>query len=88
MFIPVVDAGFVLARPFHHGDLEPDCSSFDQRGGLMCGIKIPLQDFALKMQGGDFMREGMGGGGAYLRDTTVPIKWFPLFHWLTRGVGG
>ena len=30
-------------------------------GGLMHGIKIPQQDFALKMQ---------GRGGAYLRDTT------------------
>ena len=28
----------------------------------MRGIKIPLQDFALKMQGG-LMREGGGGGG-------------------------
>ena len=36
-------------------------------GRLMCEIKIPLQDFALKMQGG-LMREG---GGAYMRDTTV-----------------
>ena len=28
-------------------------------GGLMCGIKIPQQDFALKMQGGGgLMREG------------------------------
>ena len=33
----------------------------------MLRIKIPLHDFALKMQGG-LMREG---GGAYLRDTTV-----------------
>ena len=53
MFSGSVDAGFVLARPFHHGDLEPDCRSFDHRegggGGLMCGIKLPLQDFALKM---------------------------------------
>ena len=24
----------------------------------MCGIKMPLQDFALKMQGGGLMREG------------------------------
>ena len=32
-------------------------------GGLMRGIEIPLQDFALKMQGG-LMREGGG-------DTTV-----------------
>ena len=30
----------------------------------MGGIKIPQQDFALKMQ-------GEGGGGAYLRDSTV-----------------
>ena len=65
MFSGSVDASFVLALPFHHGDLEPDCRSFD-KGGLMCGIKIPLQDFALKMQGG-LMRKG----GAYLRDTTV-----------------
>ena len=34
----------------------------------MCGIKIPRQDFALKMQGGAYAR-----GGAYLRDTTVII---------------
>ena len=33
----------------------------------MRGIKMPQQDFALKMPGG-LMREG---GGAYLRDTTV-----------------
>ena len=31
-------------------------------GGLMRGIKIPQQDFALKMR---------GGGGGYLGDTTV-----------------
>ena len=30
-------------------------------GGLMHGIKIPQQDFALKMQGG-LMRKGGGGG--------------------------
>ena len=39
-------------------------------GGLMRGIKIPQQDFALKMQGGGgLMREG----GAYLRDTTCMV---------------
>ena len=47
-----MDAGFVLAQPFHHGDLEPDCVEVSTRGGLMRGIKIPLHDFALKMQGG------------------------------------
>ena len=33
----------------------------------MCGIKIPRQDFALKMQGGGVYARGR----AYLRDTTV-----------------
>ena len=42
--------------------------SFDE-GELMRGIKIPPQDFALKMQGG-LMCEG---GRAYLRDTTVHV---------------
>ena len=32
----------------------------------MHGIKIPPQDFALKMQGGAYAQ-----GGTYLRDTTV-----------------
>ena len=34
-----------------------------EEGGLMRGIKIPLQDFALKMQGGG----GGGGGGLCAR---------------------
>ena len=48
MFSISVDAGFVLVLPFQHGDLEPDWGG----GGLMQGIKIHLQDFVLKMQGG------------------------------------
>ena len=44
--------GFVLALPFHHGELEPDCVGFSTGGVLMCRIKVPLQDFVLKMQGG------------------------------------
>ena len=28
-----VDADFVLALPFHHGDLEPDCVRVSTRGG-------------------------------------------------------
>ena len=28
-----VDAGFVLALPFHHGDHEPDCVEVSMRGG-------------------------------------------------------
>ena len=52
-----MDAGFVPALPFHHGYLEPDCVERRGGGGLMRGIKIPMHDFALKMQGG-LMREG------------------------------
>ena len=37
-------------------------------GGVMHGIKIPQQDFALKMPGGSLCARG---AGAYLRDTTV-----------------
>ena len=29
--------------------------------GLMCGIKVPQQDFVLKMPGGGLMRRGGGG---------------------------
>ena len=28
-----VDAGFVLALPFYHGDLEPDCVEVSTREG-------------------------------------------------------
>ena len=33
MFSGSVDAGFVLALPFHHGDLEPDCVGVSMREG-------------------------------------------------------
>ena len=56
-----VDAGFVPALPFHHGYLEPDCVE-RRGGGLMRGIKIPLHDFALKMQGGLCVRGGVFAG--------------------------
>ena len=63
MFSGSVDAGFVFALSFHHGDLEPDCVKFSTRGGGggggVSGIKTPPQDFVLKMQGG-LMREGGG----------------------------
>ena len=61
MFSGSVNAGFILALPFHHGKLEPDYVGV-LTGELMCGIKIPLLDFALKMQ-----------GGGYLRDTTANV---------------
>ena len=48
--------------------LRDESSSGKGGGGLMRGIKIPQQEFALKMQGG-LMHEG----GAYLWDTTVHV---------------
>ena len=67
-----MDAGFVPALPFHHGYLEPDC--VERRGGLMRGIKIPLHDFALKMQGG-VMREGgrICGTLRYISGLSMPV---------------
>ena len=60
-----VDTGFVLALPFYEGDLQPDCVGVLTRRvgwGLMCGIKIPPQDFVLKMQGGTYAQ----GGGVFV----------------------
>ena len=37
----------------------------------MCGIKIPQQDFALKLLGGGGGGGAYARGGAYLQDTTV-----------------
>ena len=54
MFSGSVDADFVLALLFHHGDLEPGVST-------RMGIKIPPQDFALNMR---------GGGGVFAGDGT------------------
>ena len=41
MFSGSVGAGFVLALPFHHGDLEPDCVgvSTRKRGGGKCEVR-------------------------------------------------
>ena len=40
----------------------------------MRGIKIPQQDFELKMPGGGPMREGGGGGGGRICGT---LRYFP-----------
>ena len=36
MFSGSVDAGFVLALPFQHGDLEADCVGVSTSGGALC----------------------------------------------------
>ena len=51
MFSGSVDTGVVLALPFHHRDLEFDCVGASMMG-LMCGMKIPPQDFVLQIQEG------------------------------------
>ena len=70
-----VDAGFVLALPFHHGDLEPGYVRVSTRVRVRGGIKTPVR-LSAKNAGG---AGGWGGlcyvrGGAYLRDTMVPRK--------------
>ena len=62
-----MDAGFVLALPFHHGDLEPDCVEVLTRGGgAYARDKNTSARLCAKNAGGAYAR-----GGAYLRDTTV-----------------
>ena len=40
MFSGSVDAGFILALPFQHGDLEPDCVGVSTRkGGTAASVK-------------------------------------------------
>ena len=56
----------------------------------MCGMKIPPQDFALKMQGGLWARGGVFAGhyGIYLEFSHLPLQkrkgcfdpiWLPQF---------
>ena len=39
MFSGSVDAGFILALPFDHGDLEPDCVGVSTRRGRGVGAE-------------------------------------------------
>ena len=70
-----MDAGFVLALPFHHGDLEPDCVEVLTRGGAYARDKNTSARLCAKNAGGAYAR-----GGAYLRDTTVHTYVFLFFN--------
>ena len=59
-----MDAGFVLALPFHHGVLEPDRRSFNE--GAYVQDKNTSARLCTKNAGGAYVQVG-----AYLRDTTV-----------------
>ena len=48
MFSSSVDAGFVLALPFHHGDLEPDGVGLTMSGGARMGAER-------RMRGGEML---------------------------------
>ena len=60
-----MDAGFVLALPFHHGDLEPDYVRASTRGAYARDENTSAR-LCAKNTGGAYAQ-----GGAYLRDTTV-----------------
>ena len=40
MFSGSVDAGFILALPFHHRDLEPDCVGVSTRAQIRPSPKV------------------------------------------------
>ena len=65
MFSGSVNAGFVFALPFHHGELEPDYVGVSTGGAYMRGKNTSAR-LCAKNAGGACAR-----GGAYLRDTTV-----------------
>ena len=64
-----MDAGFVRALPFHHGDLKPDSAGVSTwGGGAYARDKNTSARLCVKKAGGLMHEEGWG---AYLRDTTV-----------------
>ena len=68
MFSGSVDACFVLALPFHHGDLEPDCVGVSSMRGAYARDKNTSARLCSKNAGGLCAR------GAYLWDTTVVLN--------------
>ena len=82
MYIGSVGAGFVLALPFHHGDLEPDCQvGVSTRGGSggrarrARRIDVPslsgrLASFSVEGQGSRALPQSSwrihGGGGGLM----------------------
>ena len=59
MFSGCVDAGFVLALPFHHRDLEPDYVGVSTRGGgAYAWDKNTSARLCAKNAGGGLMPKG------------------------------
>ena len=52
-----MDAGFVLALPFHHGDLESDCVGASKRGAYAWDENTSARPWA-KNAGGAYARGG------------------------------
>ena len=56
MFSGSVDAGFVLALPFDHGDLEPDCVGVSTRRGRGVGAECEARGVAeRRTRGGEML---------------------------------
>ena len=56
MFSVFVNVGFILALPFHHGDLEPDCVEVSMSGGGGVGSKRKAQGvIELRMRGREML---------------------------------
>ena len=59
MFSGSVDAGFVLALPFHHGDIEPDCVGVSTREGELISARLCVKNVyvgGLMCEGGRICR--------------------------------
>ena len=51
-----VDVGFILALPFHHGDLEPDCVEVSTWGGWGVGGECKVRGVVkCRTQGGEML---------------------------------
>ena len=57
MFSGSVNAGLVLALPFHHGELEPDYVGVSKGGAYVRGKNTSAR-LCAKNAGGGLMREG------------------------------
>ena len=53
-----MDAGFVVALPFHHGDLEPDCVGVLTREGAYAWDKNTSARVCAKNAGGGLCVRG------------------------------
>ena len=78
MFSGSVDAGFVLALPFHPGDLEPDHVGASTRGAYARDENISAR-FCAKNAGGGGGLCAMGGVFVGHYGTIIGLSFVPPF---------